>query len=86
MDTGQRGLPYAAVANSTEVGQLSDSEKLDYLCAKISTIESLAQQVNKTSEKLNQVHQLVDDMGINMTSMEDRITKNEYRLIDLEAR
>ena len=84
-DTSHRGLPYAHVAN-IEVGQLSDSEKLDYLCSKISSIELLAQQVQQTSDKLNTVQKVVDDMNINMTMLDDRTLRNEYRLIDLEAR
>lgn len=84
-DTKMMGLPYAQVANY-EVSRMSDSEKLNFLCTKMCAVESLTTQMQNVTERLNQAQNIIDDMSVQMTLLEDKATKAENRLIDLEAR
>lgn len=85
MDT-YNGLTYADIARNIQVGQMSDSEKLNFLIAKMCSLESLTTQLQNTTAKLNEAYKTIEQMNIQVTVLDDRACTAEYKLIDLEAR
>ena len=83
---GSHGLPYAYVANNIEVGAMTDSEKLNFMCSKMCTVENLQAQVSQNTTRLNDMETSVDDLALKFAIMEERLDSVECRSIDQEAR
>ena len=81
----RRGLPYAQAA-SFDVSTSSDSEKLNLLCSKMAVVETLTLEMSNVKSRLNEACDFIEEMGVNMCNMKDRFSRQEVRLIDLEAR
>ena len=76
--TDGNATTYAA-ASSLDVRNMSDSEKLNFLIDKMSVVETLTQQFRRTNS-------VVDNISVQMAVLNDRATKAELRVVDLEAR
>ena len=79
-------LPYSQVANNVEVGDLSDSQKLNFIIAKMGTFENMVTHIQDLHNKLIVACEKIDVMQTQLVVSDQRATKAEYRLIDLEAR
>ena len=80
------GLPFSMVAAESEVCQMSDSEKLNFIIGKLQSIESLTLELQRTRVRLDEAHDMIDQMSVAMTEYKDELTMAQHRIIDLEAR
>ena len=80
------GLPFSMVAAESEVCQMSDSEKLNFIIGKLQSIESLTLELQRTRVRLDEAHDMIDQMYVAMTKFKDELTMAQHRIIDLEAR
>ena len=79
-------LPYSQVANNVEVGDSSDSQKLNYIIANMGTFENMVKHIQDLHNKLIVACEKIDGLQTQLVFSDQRTTKAEYRLIDLEAR
>ena len=80
-----KGLPYAQAA-MFDVSTVSDSEKLNFLCSKMAAVETLTLEMSNVKNRLNEACDFIEELGVKMCNIEDRFSRQEVRLIDLEAR
>ena len=65
---------------------MSDSEKLNFIIDKLQSIESLTLELQRTRVRLDEAHDMIDQMSVAMTEYKDELTMAQHRIIDLEAR
>ena len=80
------GLPFSMLAAESEVCQMSDSEKFNFIIGKLQSIESLTLELQRTRVRLDETHDMIDQMSVAMTDYKDELTMAQHRINDLEAR
>ena len=65
---------------------MSDSKKLNFIIGKLQSIESLTLELQRTRVRLDEAHDMIDQMSVVMTEYKDELTMAQHRIIDLEAR
>ena len=79
------GLPFAWAAG-IEVGQMSDSDKLNYLIEKMCVFENMATQLQQANVNLRNANNDIDELNIQLCKMSQQSNMQQMRIIDLEAR
>ena len=64
---------------------MSDSEKLNFIMGKLPSIESLTLELQRTRDRLDEAHNMIDQISAAMTEYKDELTMAQHRIIDLEA-
>ena len=75
-----------ALAAAPDIRTWSDSRKLDFLIEQVCVTQSLTAKIHQVTAKLDQAYQVIDEMQIHITGLEDRVTRTELRALDIEAR
>ena len=78
-------LPYSQVANDPTMA-MDPNAKLNFTIAKLVKLEGMAVHVENISQKLNFACEKIETLEVKVAVADDRVTRTEYKLLDLEAR
>ena len=79
------GDTYASVSR-VDVSRLTDSEKLDFIVTKLNVVDLLQRDVHSLKTDLQYTRTEVEHLQVANADLTDRVSRNEYKLLDLEAR
>ena len=78
-------LPYSQVANNPGMA-MDPNAKLNFTIAKLDKLEGMAVHIENISQKLNFACEKIETYEVKFAATDDRVTRAEYKLLDLEAR
>ena len=71
---------------TANLSNLNYEQKLEFCIRKISAIETVSAELQSKTAELSDAYNAIDQMGIQIALLQERATKAELRVIDLEAR
>ena len=65
---------------------MDPNAKLNFIIAKLDKLEGMAVHIENISQKLNFACEKIETLEVKFADTDDRVTRTEYKLLDLEAR